>query len=96
MSNLPGPFFANGFELSLTCWNRFLAAFLADAPIPARVRRLGSIDGSIWAKSHKTFWGGKPGNTEGGSIIVPLTSCLTGLDQSVLHIKTKNCQLSYS
>jgi len=29
-------------------------------------------------------------NTKGGSIIVPLTSCLTGLDQSVLHIKTKN------
>jgi hypothetical protein len=29
-----------------------------------------------------------PGNTKGGSIIVPLTSCLTGLDQSVLKIKT--------
>ncbi len=27
-----------------------------------------------------------PGNTKGGSIIVPLTSCLTGLDQSVLQI----------
>ncbi len=36
-----------------------------------------------------------PGNTKGGSIIVPLTSCLTGLDSSVLQIKTKNCQLSY-
>ncbi len=30
------------------------------------------------------------GNTKGGSIIVPLTSCLTGLDQSLLSIKTKN------
>ncbi len=28
-------------------------------------------------------------NTEGGSITVLLTSCLTGLDQSVLQIKTK-------
>ena len=31
----------------------------------------------------------KAGNTKGGSIIVPLTSCLTGLDWSVLQIKTK-------
>jgi hypothetical protein len=31
----------------------------------------------------------KPGNTKGGSITVPLTSCLTGLDQSVLKTKTK-------
>ena len=40
----------------------------------------------------------KPGNTKGGSITVPLTSCLTGLDQSVLQTKTKivSCQLSYS
>ncbi len=29
-----------------------------------------------------------PGNTKGGSITVLLTSCLTGLDQSVLQIKT--------
>jgi hypothetical protein len=36
------------------------------------------------------------GNTIGGSITVPLTSYLTGLDQSALQIKTKNCQLSYS
>ncbi len=28
------------------------------------------------------------GNTEGGSITVPLTSCLAGLDKSVLQIKT--------
>jgi hypothetical protein len=29
------------------------------------------------------------GNTKGGSITVPLTSCLTGLDYSVLQTKTK-------
>ncbi len=29
------------------------------------------------------------GNTKGGSITVPLTSCLTGLDLSVLQIKIK-------
>jgi hypothetical protein len=29
------------------------------------------------------------GNTKGGSIIVPLTSCLTGLELSVFQIKTK-------
>jgi hypothetical protein len=31
----------------------------------------------------------RAGNTKGGSITVPLTSCLTGLDSSVLQIKTK-------
>jgi hypothetical protein len=31
----------------------------------------------------------KAGITKGGSITVPLTSCLTGLDLSVLQIKTK-------
>jgi hypothetical protein len=30
-----------------------------------------------------------PGNTKGGSIIILLTSCLTGLDPSVLQIETK-------
>ncbi len=30
-----------------------------------------------------------PGNTKGGSITVPLSSGLTGLDSSVLEIKTK-------
>jgi len=30
-----------------------------------------------------------PGNTKGGSITVLLTSCLIGLDFSVLQIKTK-------
>ncbi len=29
------------------------------------------------------------GNTKGGSITVPFTSCLTGWDLSVLQIKTK-------
>jgi len=31
----------------------------------------------------------RTGNTKGGRITVPLTSCLTGLDLSVLQIKTK-------
>jgi hypothetical protein len=31
----------------------------------------------------------QPGNTKGGSITVPLTSCLTGFDKSVSQIKTK-------
>ena len=31
----------------------------------------------------------KAGNTKGGSITVPLTSYLTGLEWSVLQIKTK-------
>jgi len=31
----------------------------------------------------------KTGNTKGGRITVLLTSCLTGLDKSVLQIKTK-------
>jgi hypothetical protein len=34
--------------------------------------------------------GKKQGNSKGGSITVPLTSCFTGLDYSVLQIKTKN------
>ena len=35
------------------------------------------------------FIGYPPGNTKGGSITELLTSCLTGLYQSVLQIKTK-------
>ncbi len=38
-------------------------------------------------KSCKTYLG--PGNTKGGSISAPLTSCLTGLDWSALQIETK-------
>ncbi len=40
----------------------------------------------------------RAGKTKGGSIIVPLTSCLTGLDQSVLQIKTKfvSCHTAHS
>ncbi len=39
-----------------------------------------------------------PGNTKGGSITVQLTSCFTGLDWSVLQIKTKivSCQTADS
>jgi hypothetical protein len=36
------------------------------------------------------------GNSKGGSITVLLTSCLTGLDESVLQIKAKQNQLSHS
>jgi hypothetical protein len=35
-----------------------------------------------------TTFSDKPGNTIEGSITVPLTSCSTGLDWSVLQIKT--------
>ncbi len=37
------------------------------------------------------------GNTKGGNITVPLTSCLTGLDLSVLQIKPKivSCQTDF-
>jgi hypothetical protein len=40
---------------------------------------------------------GKPGNTKGLSINVPLTACLTGLDYPVLQIKTKivSCHTAY-
>jgi hypothetical protein len=31
----------------------------------------------------------QPGNTKGGSIAVPFTSCLTGLEWSVFKIKSK-------
>jgi hypothetical protein len=36
------------------------------------------------------------GNTKGGSITVPLTSCSTDLDLVCFTNKYKNCQLSYS
>jgi hypothetical protein len=38
------------------------------------------------------------GYKKGGSITVPLTSCLTGLDESVLQIKTKvvSCHTAHS
>ena len=41
---------------------------------------------------------GTVGNTKGGSITVLLTSCLTGLDWSVLQIKTKivSCHMADS
>jgi hypothetical protein len=40
----------------------------------------------------------RPGNTVGGSINVPFTSCLTCLDLSVLQIKTKivSCHMADS
>ncbi len=52
-------------------------------------------------RNYRSFWCSKLGqgiNTKGGSITVPLTSCLTGLDLSVWQIKTKfvSCQTAYS
>ncbi len=41
------------------------------------------------APVHSVFYMFCPGNTKGGSIAVQLTSCLTGLEQSVFQIKTK-------
>jgi hypothetical protein len=35
------------------------------------------------------IWIDRPGNTKGGSITELLSSCLTGLEESVLQIKTK-------
>jgi len=45
-----------------------------------------------WKKSlmeEQNLWILNQGILKGGSITVPLTSCLTGLDQPVLQIKTK-------
>ncbi len=45
---------------------------------------------SLWRLWLLWWPGTRPGKpTKGGSITVPLTSCLTGLDSSVLKIKTK-------
>ncbi len=41
-------------------------------------------------------WNLIQGNTKGGSIIVPMNSCLTDLDESVFENKNKNCQFLYS
>ncbi len=43
----------------------------------------------LWRGSSNIRIDKKAGNTKGGSITVPLTSCLTGLDKSVVQIKTK-------
>ncbi len=44
--------------------------------------------GGIITQPKQGRWA-RPGNTKGGSITVPLTSCLTGLDESVLQMKKK-------
>jgi hypothetical protein len=59
------------------------------------------VEGSCPATPAGTGWDRMikvPGNTKGGSITVPLTSCLTGFIWSVLQIKTNivNCQTAYS
>ncbi len=59
--------------------------------VPFRRSTLGQAPGLAHKQLHRLerLAMDKPGNTKGGSITVPLTSCLTGLDQSVLQIKTK-------
>jgi len=52
--------------------------FLDDDRVPGNVGVMDQKMGNAW-----------PGNTKGGSVTIPLTSCLTGLDLSVLQIKTK-------
>jgi len=48
-----------------------------------------SIGGNITGSDISIMCQLNAGNTKGGSIIVLLTSCLIGLDYSVLQIKTK-------
>ncbi len=58
----------------------------------AERRAGGWADGRAEGYAAMHAFGGQrvgPGNTKRGSIIVPLTSCLTCLDKSVLQIKTK-------
>ncbi len=43
----------------------------------------------VWPTQCLTETMADTGNTKGGRFTVPLTSCLTGLDLSVLQIKTK-------
>ena len=43
----------------------------------------------VWPTQCLTETMADAGNTKGGRITVPLTSCLTGLGWSVLQIKTK-------
>jgi hypothetical protein len=48
------------------------------------------VENSAQGSSCKLKFVHEPGNTKGGSITVLLTSSLTSLGYSVLHIKTKN------
>jgi hypothetical protein len=53
---------------------------------PCKISCTGSLSLNAW---YPLLNGDLAGNTKGGSITVPLTSCLTGLDEYVLQIKTK-------
>ncbi len=67
---------------------------VADANLQSRLfRRFCSV-----SRLNEETSNDRPGNTKGGSITVLLTSCLTGLDKSVLQIKTKivNCHTADS
>ncbi len=64
----------------------------------SRVIRM-MIQGILKSDDHRCLYqNDDPGNTKGGSITVLLTSRLTGLDQSVLQIKTKivSCHKAHS
>ncbi len=52
------------------------------------VKLASSITGKYYTRMDMSAKA-EPGNTKGGSITVLLTSCFTGLDLSVLQIKTK-------
>ncbi len=86
-----GPIYKTSFYLHLT--NRpnklecFSLSFLRCKILEMWISSIWLIL-ALWYTSYALS-----GNTKRGSITVPLTSCLTGLDQSVLQIKTKivNC-----
>jgi hypothetical protein len=59
--------------------NSSLSAVSPPPPKSSSLSRIREESGENWDAE----------NTKGGSITVPLTSCLTGLDYSVLEIKTK-------
>jgi hypothetical protein len=64
----------------------FAATFSLEPPKPPNLY-FGADDSNMALKSvHGKV---NPGNAKGGNITVPLTSCLTGLDKTVLQIKTK-------
>jgi len=70
------------------CW-RFekTGKFLLKLKRPAKSPHLHRV--FIWTLKKELFLCAQTGNTKGGSVTVPLTSCLTGLDYSDSQIKTK-------
>jgi hypothetical protein len=58
-----------------------------------KTKERSALEGSCLADKYQTISknlpGAKTGNTKGGSITVPLTSCLTGLDKPFFQMKAK-------